>query len=160
MKREVKQGLTQRLRQRVGMGDTDSDTDSDDEKAGTPVRKKWGGRRRLIGGSSSKAPRDIEEANEDSDTIKGSHSSGHELDIQHASEKETEVKDESGAAKKSTERERRRSMMAGLSVLEQSMPADAVLAKAGAAEVKSTFSGSCVLVLITSCSSFKVLTLL
>jgi metal transporter CNNM len=138
VKREVKQGLTQRLRQRVGMGDTDSDTDSDDEKKGeTVARKKWGGRRRLIGGSSSKGARDIEEGNEDSDTIKESRSS----DSQRVEDKEAEVKDDNGAGKKSTER--RRSMVAGLSVLEQSMPADAVLAKAGAAEVKSAFGTFC-----------------
>lgn len=142
MKREVKQGLTQRLRQRVGMGDTDSDTDSDDEKKGqTVARKKWGGRRRLIGGSSSKGARDIEEGNEDSDTIKESRSSGYELDAQRVDEKEVEAKDDNGVGKKSTER--RKSMVAGLSVLEQSMPADAVLAKAGAAEVKLAFNNFC-----------------
>lgn len=135
MKREVKQGLTQRLRQRVGMGDTDSDPDSDDEKKGeTVVRKKWGARHRLIGGSGNKEARDIEEGNDDSDTIKESHSSGYDNDSQPVDEKVVEVKPDSGHGKKSTERR-----MAGLSVLEQSMPADAVLAKAGAAEVKSTF---------------------
>ena len=156
MKREVKQGLTHRLRQRVGMADTDTDTDSDEEKkTDSVVRKKWG-RRRLIGGG--KEPRDIEEGTEDSDTIKESHGSGNELDSPPARAKEAEAKEESIVRKKSIERAR--STIAGLSILEQSMPADAVLAKAGAAEVKFAFDDFGVSTLIMCFSFCKALTLL
>lgn len=183
VKREVKQGLTQRLRQRVGMGDTDSDTSSDSDdsdatalkKAGGEAvvpKKKWGSRRRgLMGrtiskGSSKGSTRDVEEGAEGdgdagSETVKdeGSQRGGDEKEK--GSEKEKNKEGMEGKdmgtstitpaahVKKMAERKRGTTVVGGLSQLEQSMPADAVLAKAGAAEVRCVMSWTVCVGLLT-----------
>ncbi len=141
--------------------DTDSDSDSDttdEEKRKTfTADKKRTGRRRLLGGR--KNSKDIEEGPDDSETAKtgfdraSGSDSGHshnlesEKTMQHDDDEENGVKVE--AEKKSTmfgakktklsgfQLPKMASAMASMSVLEQDMPADAVLAKEGAAEVGS-----------------------
>ncbi|KAK7467311.1 hypothetical protein VKT23_004368 [Stygiomarasmius scandens] len=121
VKKVVKQSLTQRLRQRVGIDSSDSSDEEDEEK---PVSR----HRRKI--------KDIEEATEDGE----------------ATLKEESVSADDGQSpsigrRDSTRKTRRRSFqlprvaggMGSMSQLEQSMPADAVLAKEGAAEFLQGF---------------------
>ncbi|KAF8966793.1 hypothetical protein BDZ97DRAFT_1806478 [Flammula alnicola] len=169
VKKAVKRGLTQRLRERVGMGDTDSDTESSDEEKNVPP-------------SARNHTKDLEEGTEDGDTIKDSKSPGikrvgsQSSDLEHvglgdgnwngnanahdaekdegANEKGNVVtgKGATGSSdKKNLGEEPKKSKITGfqlpkvaagmtsMSVLEQSMPADAVLAKEGAAEFLQGF---------------------
>jgi len=158
VKQAVKRGLTQRLRERVGMGDSDSDTESsDDEKTLANLRKKRGGRRGFMKGNKDK---DLEADTEDHDNIKdeGINNSESQNDVgrtasgDNHNEKfngafasdflEVEVLNMDEPDKKNEETKKSKFQlpkvpagMTSISMLEQSMPADAVLAKAGAAEV-------------------------
>ncbi|KAK1228301.1 hypothetical protein PQX77_008665 [Marasmius sp. AFHP31] len=147
VKKVVKQSLTQRLRQRVGMGDTDSSESSSDEEDGTKfsslkIRK---GRKKV---------KDIEEGGDGEGTINGDALS-EVKESPTSSTIEGPTKGNNGKkAKQSTETEtskgRRPSFqlprmgagMGSMSQLEQSMPADAVLAKEGAAEFLQGFDPS------------------
>ena len=168
MKNAVKRGLTQRLRQRVGMGDSDS---SDEER---------GARRGL---------KDLEETTEDGETtLRGDGA----WEQEYSSEKPRKAKSckRGGKVGKSLEtgvatngrsdeahgREGRKTnfhllpkaaaSMTSMSMLEQSMPADAVLAREGANEVRKRygfyvhihFFGT--ILTFTSISSYKTLILL
>ncbi|KAJ7084731.1 hypothetical protein C8R43DRAFT_1244992 [Mycena crocata] len=148
VKKAVKRGLTQRLRERVGMGDSDS---SDEEETTQTTRKK-------------KKARDIEEGIEEDfegDTLTlGDHANGH------ANGNPVWEKDFSpphrgrgggvaGRKDSSRDREKEESLpksrrtsfqlpraaagMTSMSMLEQSMPADAVLGKEGAEEFLQGF---------------------
>lgn len=149
MKKAVKRGLTQRLRERVGMGDTDSDTESSDEEKGKNFVTEKKTRRKLLGGH--KRSKDIEEGTEDGETMKDAESPGAMAELGMEGRDSMEV-DEKGhgdevkgaAQKKGASEDGKRGRISGfqlpsgmtsMSMLEQSMPADAVLAKEGAAEV-------------------------
>ena len=147
MKQAVKRGLTQRLRERVGMGDSDSDTESsDDEKTLANLRKKRGGGRGFMKGNKNK---DLEADAEDHGTIKDEGTSFESQNDDTGGDNENAnstvingllfVTD---TGKKNEESKKTKFQlpkvpagMTSMSVLEQSMPADAVLAKEGAAEV-------------------------
>lgn len=166
MKKAVKRGLTQRIRKRVGMDtDSDSETDtSDEEKRKTfSTEKKRTGRPRLLGGR--KPSKDIEEGTEDGEIIKeadspkmvivhtgddfkSSSDSGHSHNV----ESEKRAQDNGEATEEQAEQHKKTtkktkiaafqlpkvaSAMTSMSLLEQHMPADAVLAKEGAAEVSA-----------------------
>ena len=160
VKQAVKRGLTQRLRERVGMGDSDSDTESsDDEKTLGNLRKKRGGRRGFMKGNKDK---DLEADAEEHGNIEdeGINNSESQNDAERTAsgdnynEKfhgafaseflEVEVLNVDEPDKKIEESKKSKFQlpkvpagMTSMSMLEQSMPADAVLAKAGAAEVGS-----------------------
>ncbi|KAF8168916.1 hypothetical protein BJ912DRAFT_1034723 [Pholiota molesta] len=131
VKKAVKRGLTQRLRERVGMGDTDSDTESDDEEKEKNFATEKKTRRKLLGGH--KHARDVEEGTEDGETVKDAESLG----------RGSVEGDEKGRGGEGASEDGKRGKISGfqlpsgmtsMSMLEQSMPADAVLAKEGAAE--------------------------
>lgn len=138
MKKAVKRGLTQRLRDRV-MGDSDT---SDEEKDKTKHSHSKGTSKRR-----KKKVRDIEEGSVDGDT----EGEGEVISIvksdtplgEHTANSNAVVtfdvasKDKSrGIEHESTPKYRWTvPRAAGISTLEQSMPADAVLGKAGAEEV-------------------------
>ncbi|KAI3622786.1 cbs domain-containing protein [Moniliophthora roreri] len=141
VKKVVKQSLTQRLRQRVGMGDSESSSDSDEEdrQKSKPTKRRRRGRRKV---------KDIEEGEgmEDGEaTLKEDVFSEKEID----SSAETDAvavksnlkstKSNASSDKNEGSKSRRASFQlprvtAGTTQLEQSMPADAVLAKEGANE--------------------------
>ncbi|KAG7085890.1 hypothetical protein E1B28_003424 [Marasmius oreades] len=140
VKQVVKQSLTQRLRQRVGMGDTDSSESGSDEEDNTnyiqlKIRK------------NRKKAKDIEEGVEDEGTLDGEVLAD-EKESPTSSTKERSNNVKSGKkSKKSGESETPKSKGSGFqlsksSQLEQSMPADAVLAKEGAAEFLQGFDPS------------------
>ncbi|KAH9475494.1 DUF21 domain-containing protein [Psilocybe cubensis] len=153
VKKAVKRGLTQRLRERVGMGDTDSDTESEDEKNVTRPTK-LGGRRKLMQGLKRKSS---DESTQDGDTPDAMYK--HQYDIEKATSKDSETSDKpKGTEVKGNDKEKeggrkseeaRRTItgfqlpslggMTNMSSMEQSMPADAVLAKEGAAEFLQGF---------------------
>lgn len=170
VKHAVKRGLTQRLRDRVGMGESDS-SDEDDK---TSSKKKGRQRRRRVG--------DIEEEDGEATLEEGGDVKDKESARQHAhrwshrgkSRKEgrrkiqnddNELAQSNGSSSSSPEGEideavqlppregtksRRASFqlaraaaeMTSMSMLEQSMPADAVLAKEGAKEVRKCAASS------------------
>lgn len=145
VKKAVKRGLTQRLRDRVGMGDSDSNSSSDSEDEGaesSPKRHK------------KKLPKKVDDSETDNETT-SKNGSEKESDggSSHSTKKRTrfrlghrgrskkrEVDLEMGAAE-SQEMAPVRSRpsltlpRASFGRFEQSMPADAVLTKAGADEV-------------------------
>ncbi|KAK7063624.1 CNNM transmembrane domain-containing protein [Favolaschia claudopus] len=153
VKKAVKRGLTQRLRERVGMGDSDS-SDEEDEKEKVSKHK----------GRKKKKVRDIEEGIEEdlegdtlgSDTITNGtgHSNGnHIIEKDFSSPNRGRGRAVVQPARKDSSRDRagddpgvpksRRTSfqlpkvaagMTSMSMLEQSMPADAVLGKEGAEE--------------------------
>lgn len=137
----VKRGLTQRLRERVGMGDSDSSDEETSENSAEEAtlkeyassekedltdgvlnlvnKKRKALRGRVKGGRSRSTPQDIEMGriggeNEGGLQHEEGKKSGHRVGFQKAA-----------------------ASMASMSMLEQSMPADAVLAKEGAKEVCS-----------------------
>jgi metal transporter CNNM len=133
------------------MGDSDSDTESsDDEKTLGNLRKKRGGRRGFMKGNKDK---DLEADAEDYGTIKDEHSISRESqnDVGRTADGDNEKVNGAFANgplkvdamdKKNEESKKSKFQlpkvpagMTSISMLEQSMPADAVLAKAGAAEV-------------------------
>jgi metal transporter CNNM len=151
VKKAVKRGLTQRLRERVGMGDSDS-SDEEEKESKQNSRKK-------------KKVKDIEEGIEEEfegDTLSNDvHVNGNEH-LNHISEKDfvSPSRGRGGAVvgratkegsrdrdKDGMPKSRRTSFqlpkaaagMTSMSMLEQSMPADAVLGKAGAEEVRVAF---------------------
>jgi metal transporter CNNM len=148
VKQVVKRGLTQRLRQRVGMGDSDSS--DEDEKEKEKENKQSAARRK-------KKERDIEEGIEEGsegDTLGGENGNGNGNN--HVWERDfvAERGRGGGVAGRKTGRDkeersdslpksRRTSFqlpkaaagMTSMSMLEQSMPADAVLGKEGVEEV-------------------------
>jgi len=148
VKQAVKRGLTQRLRERVGMGDSDSDTESsDDEKTLANLRKKRGGRRGFMKGNKNK---DLEADAEDHGTIKDEATTSVESQNDDTGGDNENVNGTvingllsvTDTGKKNEESKKTKFQlpkvpagMTSMSVLEQSMPADAVLAKEGAAEV-------------------------
>jgi metal transporter CNNM len=134
VKQAVKRGLTQRLRQRVGMGDSDS---SDEEK------------------DTKRSKKDLEEATEDGEATLREDGT---LEKDFASEKPNKAKSSKRGRKVGTDVEKGEetnvnmdekqgkktgfhllpkaaASMTSMSMLEQSMPADAVLTKEGANEV-------------------------
>jgi metal transporter CNNM len=143
VKKAVKRGLTQRLRERVGMGDTDSDTESDDEEKEKNFATEKKTRRKLLGGH--KHARDVEEGTEDGETMKDAESLGAEgRGSMEGDEKGRGDAGKGPVEKKGASEDGKRGKISGfqlpsgmtsMSMLEQSMPADAVLAKEGAAEV-------------------------
>ncbi|KAL0577408.1 hypothetical protein V5O48_004573 [Marasmius crinis-equi] len=141
VKNVVKQSLTQRIRQRVGMGDTDSSESSSDEEDNTkhmPLKVRRG----------RKKVKDIEEALEDGEgdgiVIGDALSDAKESPVSSTVEqtgKENNGKKSRRPSENEDSRTRRASFqlpkaagMASIAQLEQSMPADAVLAKENAAE--------------------------
>ncbi|KAJ7292632.1 hypothetical protein C8J57DRAFT_1266576 [Mycena rebaudengoi] len=152
VKQVVKRGLTQRLRQRVGMGDSDSS--DEDEKEKEKENKQSAARRK-------KKERDIEEGIEEGsegDTLGGENGNGNGNN--HVWERDfvAERGRGGGVAGRKTGRDkeersdslpksRRTSFqlpkaaagMTSMSMLEQSMPADAVLGKEGVEEFLQGF---------------------
>ncbi|KAJ7508438.1 hypothetical protein B0H11DRAFT_2152963 [Mycena galericulata] len=156
VKKAVKRGLTQRLRERVGMGDSDSSDEEEKEKES----KQAATRRR-------KKVKDIEEGieedfegdalGEDAYTNGNGHANGNHVRENSFSPNRgrggggpaSRFKESSRDREKEdgTPKSRRTSFqlpkvatgMASMSTLEQSMPADAVLGKAGAEEFLQAF---------------------
>lgn len=147
VKKAVKRGLTQRLRERVGMGESDSSDEEDKEKG-----KKQRERRR------KKKVKDIEEGIEEDfegDTLGDAHANGHGNG--HTTDFSALPRGRGGggvsgagrAKEVSIERPKSRRTsfqlpraavgMTSMSNLEQSMPADAVLGKEGAEEFLQGF---------------------
>ncbi|KAJ7575985.1 hypothetical protein C8J56DRAFT_974264 [Mycena floridula] len=151
VKKAVKRGLTQRLRQRVGMGDSESS--DEDEK----VAEKENGR------GKKRRVKDIEEGIEDGDITLGEDNvvsekdfgflqvtdssrkfKRHDLESQPEEFKKDEQLRPVGAQatkslRTSFQLPKVAAGMTSLSALEQSMPADAVLAKEGAEEFLQGF---------------------
>ncbi|KAJ7146409.1 hypothetical protein C8R44DRAFT_837110 [Mycena epipterygia] len=150
VKKAVKRGLTQRLRERVGMGDSDS-SDEEEKESKQNIRKK------------KKKVKDIEEGIEEDfegDTL-GDDAHGHTNPGNPVWEKDfsaprgrgggVAVRTKEDSRDRNTEdgpsKSRRTSFqlpraaagMASMSMLEQSMPADAVLGKEGAEEFLQGF---------------------
>ncbi|TFK35823.1 hypothetical protein BDQ12DRAFT_687625 [Crucibulum laeve] len=158
VKKAVKRGLAQRFRERVGMGDTDSDS-SDTDKESTDDEK--GSRKKRLGRRRTKKHRDVEEGTEDAETLKGDHGSWDAdvlnkdcSDTIHSPSAKTSKKgnlkkvdyamdvmsDEGRKSKRTSfQLPRAPSGMTSMSMLEQNMPADAVLAKEGAEEFLQGF---------------------
>ncbi|KAF8830058.1 hypothetical protein HHX47_DHR2000685 [Lentinula edodes] len=121
VKKAVKHSLTQRLRERV-MGD--SSDSSDDEKEKDPRFEKKFRRRRKI--------KNIEERSEDGeDTLKGEHTDD-STSRSHIKCPIDDNEDRPKSRRSSFQLSRAAAGLASISNLEQSMPADAVLAKEGA----------------------------
>ncbi|KAJ8075770.1 hypothetical protein PM082_021400 [Marasmius tenuissimus] len=146
VKKVVKQSLTQRLRQRVGMGDTDSSESSSDEEDGTKtislkIRK---GRKKVKdieegdgeGTIDGDALSEIKES-PTSSTIEGPTKGNNGKKAKQSTEFET-----SKGRRPSFQLPRMGAGMGSMAQLEQSMPADAVLAKEGAAEFLQGFDPS------------------
>ncbi|KAJ2918903.1 hypothetical protein MD484_g1524, partial [Candolleomyces efflorescens] len=154
VKKAVKRGLTQRLRERVGMGDTDSSSSSsseDEEKSsGFSIRK----RRKKARFLRPKSPEDAAESGikegltEDSKasvvgTNKGESesstiASADPMATVSSGETKLESKNGKGGSKPKTQLQTAVEMV-NLPQREQSMPADAVLAKEGANEFLQNF---------------------
>lgn len=161
VKKAVKQGLSQRLRKRVGM-DTDSDTDSSEDEKSDGNRKKRVGRRR------ANRNKDIEEGlTDDGTTLEGDSPGINEIDFAKSSDKDEKATVVKSARKEKKSRsgpegENNDSIpaageegkkhkittfqlpaaameMASMSMLEQRMPADAVLAKENAEDFLQNF---------------------
>ncbi|GAW07522.1 DUF21-domain-containing protein [Lentinula edodes] len=121
VKKAVKHSLTQRLRERV-MGD--SSESSDDEQEKDPRFEKKFRRRRKI--------KNIEERSEDGeDTLKGEHTD-ESTSRSHIKCPIDDNEDRPKSRRSSFQLSRAAAGLASISNLEQSMPADAVLAKEGA----------------------------
>ena len=153
MKKAVKRGLTQRLRARVKFGDTDSDTESseEEEKAVNTGHKKRKRGRFMSALRLKESDENItEEAKMEKteDTIfmiplseDGTNGKGLVNIVGHGEEKKREheegPKKEEGKKLKihGFQLPKLASGMTSMSMLEQSMPADAVLTKESAAEV-------------------------
>ncbi|KAF9260987.1 DUF21-domain-containing protein [Marasmius fiardii PR-910] len=152
VKQVVRQSLTQRLRQRVGMGDSDSSESSSSDEEGDntkhiPLRIRRG----------RKKTKDVEEGLEDEGTLADKEgladikesptSSSLEKPNNGHSGKKSKTSGSGQEAPKSKgpgfqQLARVASGMKSISQLEQSMPADAVLAKEGAAEFLQGFDPS------------------
>ncbi|GLB42787.1 putative protein with domain of unknown function DUF21 [Lyophyllum shimeji] len=148
VKQAVKRGLTHRLRARVGMGDSDSsDEEKDLESNGKLAGLKEGEEATLRGdgivvhdfaarkAKSFKARTRIvrmASSSHDHDTVVGS-----EKDEEQDVEEKVEEGKKSGIS--GFQLPKAAASMASMSMLEQSMPADAVLAKEGAAEFLKNF---------------------
>ncbi|KAF5373860.1 hypothetical protein D9758_000697 [Tetrapyrgos nigripes] len=120
----VKHSLTQRLRQRVGMGDSSDSSDEEDQPKTTKRR-------------SRRKVKDIEEATEDGEmTLKDSSSDAASMD-----NRATPALERKDSARKrmSFQLPRISAGMGSISQLEQSMPADAVLGRENAAEFLQGF---------------------
>ncbi|CAA7270818.1 unnamed protein product [Cyclocybe aegerita] len=153
VKHAVKRGLTQRLRERVGMADTDSDSDSAEDEKNFALRKKRG-RRSLI---NRKRDRSSGPDEATSTTTVGSPKDQGvkitEYDVERGSSVDLRDREKLQGEMKSKEKEeggmkskiatlqlpRVAAGMTSMPALEQSMPADAVLAKEGAAEFLQGF---------------------
>ncbi|CAK5266051.1 unnamed protein product [Mycena citricolor] len=120
VKKAVKRGLTQRLRERVGMGDSSDEEEEKEKEKDSAVKKKF---------------RDIEEG------IEEESSEGDEtLKSYYASARGRSQRVTATAVPEERERSRRASFqLPSRSGLEQSMPADAVLGKEGVAEFLQNF---------------------
>lgn len=151
MKQAVKRGLTQRLRQRVGMGDSDS---SDEEK------------------DTGRGMKDLEEATEDGEATlkedgtwekdyafdkpdkvtssKRTRKAGKDVEEGIVTE-ETNVTADGKHNKKTSFHllPKAAASMTSMSMLEQSMPADAVLTKENANEVGNQYDSSIFTFLVT-----------
>ncbi|KAJ7641320.1 hypothetical protein FB45DRAFT_899933 [Roridomyces roridus] len=125
VKQAVKRGLTQRLRERVGMGDSDS-SDEEEKESKQVVRRK------------KKKLRDVEEGikeDVEGETLGSSTDSPvYEKDFGAAN-----IRGRVGAPKSRRTSFQLPAGMTSISTLEQSMPADAVLGKEGAAEFLQNF---------------------
>jgi len=150
MKKAVKRGLTQRLRARVRLGDADSDTESSEEegKAFSANQK----RRRRDKSTDAHRSKEFNESNEIVAQVPSTDRIEDGMVAVSDEEKKIVLADtmvhEKTENEESTKKEERRKSktysfqfpklaagMTSMSVLEQSMPADAVLTKESAAEV-------------------------
>ncbi|KAG6841651.1 hypothetical protein C0991_008636 [Blastosporella zonata] len=144
VKKAVKRGLTQRLRERVGMGDSDS---SDEEK-------EIGGNGKLPGVKEAEEATlrddgvveyDFGSLGQTSTISKAKLSRGRSRMVRTTNEKGIEMEMEDLAEESEPKTKSARSSfqlpraMASMSALEQSMPADAVLGKEGAEEFLKNF---------------------
>lgn len=156
MKKAVKRGLTQRLRARVKFGDTDSDTESEEEEktvnAGHKKRKrgKFMSALRLKESDENIDDEAKMEKTEDGIPMISLSEDGTNKILGH-DEKQTEdeaAKKEEGKKPKTHgfQLPKLASGMTSMSMLEQSMPADAVLTKKSAAEVCHIAIGMAIIV--------------
>ncbi|KAF9039353.1 hypothetical protein BJ165DRAFT_1497695 [Panaeolus papilionaceus] len=133
VKLAVKQSLTQRLRQRVGMGDSDSDSESDEGKTLAEKKPKKTG---------SDKERDLEAGIDDGETIQIKDEKGDLILEEYepnplkriANRADVDNVKKNDPTKKTTILSgipRMASGMTSMTHLEQAMPADAVLAKSG-----------------------------
>lgn len=143
VKKAVKRGLTQRLKDRVGMGDSDSssESDSDSGEARPSSRKSKKRRQRKSKEKEKDTDSDTETTVHGSEKEdEGETSRGHPRRRGRGKKKHTDV--EMGSPVE--EKERARGLRASLTLprgsfgrYEQSMPADAVLTKENADEVSA-----------------------
>ncbi|KAF7302424.1 CNNM transmembrane domain-containing protein [Mycena chlorophos] len=143
VKHAVKRGLAQRLRERVGMGDTDSSSSSDEDEK--KQSKEANRRKKKTKHKSRDLEEGISEETEGDETL---------ASVDERAQKEVfarrgrkQVKDFGAEEALSKNQSRRTSFqlpkaaagMASISTLEQSMPADAVLGKEGVADFLQNF---------------------
>ncbi|KAF8804197.1 DUF21-domain-containing protein [Phlegmacium glaucopus] len=144
VKKAVKRGLTQRLRKRVGMGDSESDSEAGEDENNYALRNtKTSTRRKILSklregegtvndDTASTANKDDKSELEGTETTKPKTSSKHGISKMEGESKRT-------SKVTSFQLPKVASAMTSMSNLEQSMPADAVLAKEGAAEFLQGF---------------------
>ncbi|KAI0739436.1 hypothetical protein C8Q80DRAFT_1198681 [Daedaleopsis nitida] len=133
VKKAVKRGLTQRLRDRVLLGDSDSSSSSDEEEGpSTPKQKKRSNKFRRFNSENDEtlAEYSPDELHGGSHNEKGSHGRGKRR--RHVDVEMGLVEDEHGAESK--KRGLTLPKVGGWGRWEQSMPADAVLTKEGVEE--------------------------
>jgi metal transporter CNNM len=154
MKKAVKRGLTQRLRARVKFGDTDSDTESSEEEeknfSANNNKRRRGKFMSALRLKESNENIDIQATTDKTEdgvpmvAISQEEKNGKELDLANimvqVEQKKTEYeegpkKEEGKKPKTGFQLPKLASGMTSMSMLEQSMPADAVLTKESAAEV-------------------------
>ena len=141
VKKAVKRGLTQRLKDRVGMGDSDSSSSSDSEDETRPSSRK-SKKFRHRKNKEKDAESDTDSTIQGSDKSDEGDTSRHRASLGRRGRKEKRPDDiEMGSP--TEEKERAKSLRASLTLpraffgrYEQSMPADAVLAKQNADEVR------------------------
>jgi metal transporter CNNM len=154
VKKAVKRGLTQRLRARVRLGDTDSDTESSEDENTFNAKQKKRKRGKFMSAlrlkeSSENIAAEITTIKTEGDepilAMSEEQQDGKTLNVmvQDGGKKtghEEGVKKEEGRKPKTHgfQLPKLASGMTSMSMLEQSMPADAVLTKEGAAEVRQT----------------------
>ncbi|OSD00294.1 DUF21-domain-containing protein [Trametes coccinea BRFM310] len=140
VKKAVKRGLTQRLLDRVGMGDSDSSSESEDEGETSSHGKKRSRKHKRSGSDNDETVRDDCSADADVDDFPNSPGGKRG---RRRSKRKTEVDVELGIVEDEENTGKKRGLalpkVGGWGRWEQSMPADAVLTKEGVEEFLQSF---------------------
>lgn len=140
VKKAVKRGLTQRLRERVGMGDSDS---SDEEKESVEKKNKDAEEATLEGDGiweKDYAPGTARSSKKKTSRGQGkparSASGARDIELGVIDDHKETIEEGKKTGRSTFQLPKAAASMVSMSMLEQSMPADAVLAKEGAEEVR------------------------